>query len=604
MASTFINNQNCVWNIFPSRGHDSNGGGFVLGLGTNNTQFTDLVVDAANNKKVTSASYTFVAGDVNKYILITNSGSWIGGLYMIVSVASGAATLDMSPAPVSTAGGTYTLNNSCDFSRQSSAQYSGTHATTSAANSNVLVTSASDTYAPTATDIGNVVQVTGGTNVNAGFYFISAVTAGAAGTGTVTLSGSQNLTTAAGAASAITFKIGGAHKNFAAGAGLTTGQNSNRIAVKAEATISTSVGYNVKLQAVGPQSGKSTVPQSWVFGYTSSLNDGGMVTISLTAVGITAITLSAQDCMVTGLIVNGNSNGNTGGFNTNDTNQYFYNCKAFNCFKYAFHLNSFLSTLEYFEASGTSNSSAFAAQALSVNIPGYVRCGYIHDNATAGVTLGSGVNGSICILEECLVVKSTGNGGYGVFPSGGWSWLIEHNTIDQCDQDCINFAGATTFDLWTLSVIRGNILSRWGNAGGTHFGMNFTAAGYNHYWGYDGNAYWNGNSSGANRNNGDDQGTTNLINGYVPQPLLAAAASGVPYASADVILTANPFNSSSDWSLNSTAGGGAACKGTAPLNSYFGTTMASHRSFGALQEASGGSTGSVPNVGLRMGGRL
>jgi hypothetical protein len=65
---------------------------FVTGL-----PLTDLTIDASNNKKVTSASHSFVSGDVGKSISVTNGANWTLGTYTIASVSSGAAILNNSP---------------------------------------------------------------------------------------------------------------------------------------------------------------------------------------------------------------------------------------------------------------------------------------------------------------------------------------------------------------------------------------------------------------------------------------------------------------------------------------------------------------------------
>jgi len=106
-----------VWEIRPTVGADTNGGGFVAGAsGTdysqqNSAQYnaTDLAVDAITNTKVTSASHSFVATDVGNLINISAGGSWTLGFYEIVSVSGGAATLDRSPAAAGTTGGTYAV---------------------------------------------------------------------------------------------------------------------------------------------------------------------------------------------------------------------------------------------------------------------------------------------------------------------------------------------------------------------------------------------------------------------------------------------------------------------------------------------------------------
>jgi hypothetical protein len=72
---------------------------------------TDLVVDASDNTVVTSGSYTFVSGDVGSRLNIGLTTGWTPGEYIIISVTSGAATLNNSPAAVSTTGGHWSLFN-------------------------------------------------------------------------------------------------------------------------------------------------------------------------------------------------------------------------------------------------------------------------------------------------------------------------------------------------------------------------------------------------------------------------------------------------------------------------------------------------------------
>jgi hypothetical protein len=79
----------------------------------------------------------------------------------------------------------------------------------------------------------------------------------------------------------------------------------------------------------------------------------------------------------------------------------------------------------------------------------------------------------------------------------------------------------------------------------------------------------------------------------------AFGSNGTNYAnwvgsSGDVTLTANPFTNSGtgDYSLNATAGGGAACKGAGFPGIFPGATSTGHVDIGAVQSAgAGGSTG-------------
>jgi hypothetical protein len=59
---------------------------------------TDLAIDASNDKLVSSASVTFTSAMVGRYIDVTAGTSWTDGLYLILSVSGGKATLATSPS--------------------------------------------------------------------------------------------------------------------------------------------------------------------------------------------------------------------------------------------------------------------------------------------------------------------------------------------------------------------------------------------------------------------------------------------------------------------------------------------------------------------------
>src|SRR5215467_3019228 len=100
---------NTRWEI-RNAGATTNGGGFAWGIsGKDVTAATDLVVDAVNPKKVTSATHSFVAGDTRKYIVVNGGTNWFQGPYQIESVSGGAAFLQLAPAPAGSTGGTYDL---------------------------------------------------------------------------------------------------------------------------------------------------------------------------------------------------------------------------------------------------------------------------------------------------------------------------------------------------------------------------------------------------------------------------------------------------------------------------------------------------------------
>jgi hypothetical protein len=101
-----------VWEVRPSGGSDTNGGGFVAGAsGTdysqqNSAQFsgTDLVVSGTS---ATSVSHSFISTDVGNLINISAGSGLTTGFYEVVSVTGGTATLDRSAGTGT--GGTWAL---------------------------------------------------------------------------------------------------------------------------------------------------------------------------------------------------------------------------------------------------------------------------------------------------------------------------------------------------------------------------------------------------------------------------------------------------------------------------------------------------------------
>jgi hypothetical protein len=125
-----------VWEV-RATGADTNSGGFATGAtGTDYSQqdspqysATDLVVDASLNTKVTSASHSFVSTDVGNTMNISAGAGWTTGVYYISSVASGAATLDRTPAATSTTGGTYAVGGAFATIAQAILQIGSGHIT-------------------------------------------------------------------------------------------------------------------------------------------------------------------------------------------------------------------------------------------------------------------------------------------------------------------------------------------------------------------------------------------------------------------------------------------------------------------------------------------
>lgn len=111
-------NETLVWEFRPTVGDNDNGGAFLEGAsGVDLTQqdspeqaYTDLVIDAADNTKITSAAErTFIADDIGNCINITGGTGFTTGRYYISAVAAGVATLDRAVGTTSSTGGTGNL---------------------------------------------------------------------------------------------------------------------------------------------------------------------------------------------------------------------------------------------------------------------------------------------------------------------------------------------------------------------------------------------------------------------------------------------------------------------------------------------------------------
>ena len=100
--------QNTVWEVRAGGSDSACSGGYVAGSSGGSVDysqqnaaqysFTDLHIDASVATKVTSASHNFGAADVGNILRVIVGTAWTAGYYQIVSVASNAATLNLSPS--------------------------------------------------------------------------------------------------------------------------------------------------------------------------------------------------------------------------------------------------------------------------------------------------------------------------------------------------------------------------------------------------------------------------------------------------------------------------------------------------------------------------
>jgi hypothetical protein len=104
------------WDV-RATGNDANGGGFQLGAtGTDRSQsdaayqaYTDIVIDGADNTKITSAAHAFDSTSPGNIINVTAGTGFTVQRIQIVSEAAGVATCDKAVGTVGSTGGTGNL---------------------------------------------------------------------------------------------------------------------------------------------------------------------------------------------------------------------------------------------------------------------------------------------------------------------------------------------------------------------------------------------------------------------------------------------------------------------------------------------------------------
>ena len=142
-----IANVNMTWET-RADGSASNGGGYLAGAaGTDFSQqaapqvtYSDLVIDATDAAKVTSAAHPFTTAHVGNVLRITGGPNFVAERYLVTAVVGGVATLHASPGPTASSGGTGNLGGAIDLASLPAAMVashkawvrSGTHSLTSA----------------------------------------------------------------------------------------------------------------------------------------------------------------------------------------------------------------------------------------------------------------------------------------------------------------------------------------------------------------------------------------------------------------------------------------------------------------------------------------
>lgn len=419
-------------------------------------------------------------------------------------------------------GGFVTGAAGTDWSQQNAAQYNVADGITAGTTT---ITSATANFG---TDVvGNLIYVQGGTgSVVAAWYQIISRT----NSTTIVVDRSTGLSAGTG----VTLTIGGALG--------TVGQAATNMSVsgmncyiKADGTYTLGAGVTFT-------NGTTSTKMS-VIGYTTTRTDSGRATLQATA-AITMVTNASGGYAFRNLILDGNSATGTNAFlRTTAGGCEIHNCKIQNWSGYGMTLIGNESVVAC-EVTGCATTAGITSAAAGLLIAG---C-YIHDNTVPGI-LCSGV----FIVVDSIISGNSGASSDGLQVSTNVSGVIEGCVFFNNGRDGIRIAGG----LHSRPIImQNNILS--------------TNSGY-----------------GINQVGGSSTLVLTPIRNNAYYNNTTAARFGFAAEDGAVTLTGDPFTNAAgaDFSLNSTAGAGTACKAVGRPGSVTGTSTVGYRDIGTAQHA-------------------
>ncbi len=527
-------------------------GGFdrgVSGMSTNGAATT-----ATTSPVFTSASYNFVAGDVNHWLYIKSGTNWIPGWYQIASVAANAATLTASvgsatldngglntavgcATTASPTGATWTI----DYSRSDTSKVTYTDIVINA-GTNTNATSAANPF--TINQVGNVWTVTGGT----GFTVQRCTMVSLSG---VTATFDRSLGTLGSTGGSA--RMGGAFGSF--GMCGSVWQPGNWIYIKYNATAysTTSTSSNVSGGYLATAGG-TTYALPWrVMGFDVTPGDATSNRPTLKHGVSTANELiTNSDLMdISGLIFDGNiASFNTRGVYFQGQAQVLRRCK----------FTGFGNTALYMPGFGGAYTLAVdceftaCATATVISIPlstssqshNFHSC-YIHDNTFDGLKH-TGSVGGLTVVNCIFATNKSGSAKHGL-----WLTSTTGLTVINCSFYNNGLDGVRC-DAATQAVIINSVFDSNGQYGINTAACWLTTLVNNAFYNNTPAAYQTANVS-----------TRNILG--------------------TVTLSGSPFSSvgSGDFSLNNTAGAGFACKAAAFPATFPGGTTPSKLDIGAAQ---------------------
>lgn len=585
-----------IWHDW-STGAAANGGVFNP---ANANFINDLTTDAntANtaNPVVSSASYTFVNADIGYHVFIQGGTNWTPQWALITAVNAGKATIACGigssvlygtsataanyqrPNGLNTVAGCATVGTptggiwGVDYSQNATARYAFNDMVCGTTGAGQLTfTSSANPVGKNM--VGNGLNVVSGSGWTVQRAEISSVSLAGTPTATCVVPASGSGTLATGSSTGGTANLGGALGTSStitaiALSGLTTGSPvaGNKVFLKGSRTLTATT------TVLASQKGDVTNGRIVVEGFTTfpGALDGRTVITSATN-SVALITCNANDYFDwIHLKLTHTAATRAAGFIFNTANSVklrFIDCLFDGCSQAI--VGGTASGGGLVERCEVKNCTATAVSSISLAGAAYVK-NYIHDNA------GDGISFSFAVTDVIGNIITT-NGRYGILDntgSGGAinAYQIVGNTIASNVNDGIRMTGDVSPTSSAVNISR-NILYNNGT-GGTGYGVNWTncSAGemsammlVNEF-----NAY--GANATGTRNN--------MMPGF-----------------GDVALTGSPFvnTGTGDWSLDATAGEGAACRNVG--FTFAGGTMTTYDDIGALEHLdAGGSGGASPTV--------
>jgi hypothetical protein len=484
--------------------------------------FTDgAATGATGNAPVfSSASYNFVAGDVNAWVFIASGTNWTAGWYEITSVASNKATLNakvgagvllsnVTAGGPTTAAGVATVASpsaatwSIDYSQQNAAQFAYTDLAGSAGGAAATASSAGHPFG--AQQVGNTLVITSGTNWVTGYFTLQSVAAGVATfdrnvtSAANAVSGNGNL----GGALASPGKVGSLHV-----AGQDVWLQSGTYAIA-------SASSNIATGCCTLQAGASAANATYFQGYGTVRGDGAAQAI-LQAGTISTFTLltTGSGNIVRYVTLDGALQNSSRGLSLagHSTAEF---CIFKNCTNNGVNGNAADTLVQWCEFSGCTTATAGLQSS-------WYQCA-VHDCTASGLSVVHA--GDTC--EGCILWNITGATSDAIVATNAANGVrIVKNTIYNVGRDGIRLTVSTA-----ACVVADNVVVATGQqAVGT--AINATAA----------------DDCTLVRNNGFYLNSTNVSANFTSVNV-----------SNSIILTAMPFNSPgrTDFGLNTASGGGS-----------------------------------------------